>query len=36
VVLVSAEDWRHIAYHLAGPVVHTVISDGKVAWSSPA
>jgi imidazolonepropionase len=36
VVLVGAEDWRHLAYHLAGPVVHTVIAGGKVAWSSPA
>jgi imidazolonepropionase len=36
VVLVAAEDWRHIAYHLAGPVVHTVIAAGRVAWSSPA
>jgi imidazolonepropionase len=36
IVLVAAEDWRHLAYHLAGPVVHTVIADGKVAWSSPA
>jgi imidazolonepropionase len=36
IVLVAAEDWRHLAYHLAGPVVHTVISAGKVAWSSPA
>jgi imidazolonepropionase len=36
VVLVAAEDWRYLAYHLAGPVVHTVISAGKVAWSSPA
>ena len=36
VVLVAAEDWRHIAYHLAGPMVHTVIAGGKVASSGSA
>jgi len=36
VVLVAAEDWRHLAYHLGGPVVHTVIAAGKVAWESRA
>jgi imidazolonepropionase len=36
VVLVAAEDWRHLAYHLAGPVVHTVIAAGRVAWNSRA
>jgi imidazolonepropionase len=36
VVLVAAEDWRHLAYHLAGPVVHTVVAGGKVAWGRPA
>jgi imidazolonepropionase len=36
VVLVAAEDWRHVAYHLGGPVVHTVIAAGKVAWESRA
>jgi imidazolonepropionase len=36
VVLVAAEDWRHLAYHLAGPVVHTVVQAGRIAWSSPA
>jgi imidazolonepropionase len=35
-VLVAAEDWRHLAYHLGGPVVHTVIRGGRVAWSSRA
>ena len=35
-VLVAADDWRHVAYHLAGPVVHTVVRNGKVAWVSPA
>jgi imidazolonepropionase len=36
VVLVAAEDWRHLAYHLGGPVVHTVIQGGRIARSSPA
>jgi imidazolonepropionase len=36
VVLVAAEDWRHLAYHLAGPVVHSVVSGGRIAWSSGA
>jgi imidazolonepropionase len=30
-VLVDAPDWRHLAYHLAGDVVHTVIREGRVA-----
>jgi imidazolonepropionase len=34
VVLVAAEDWRHVAYHLGGPVVHTVIAAGRVASNS--
>jgi hypothetical protein len=29
VVLVAADDWRHLAYHLGGPVVHTVIAGGR-------
>jgi imidazolonepropionase len=36
VVLIAAEDWRHLAYHLGGPVVHTVIAGGRIAWSSRA
>ena len=36
VVLLAADDWRHLAYHLAGPVVHTVIRGGESAWSSAA
>jgi imidazolonepropionase len=36
IVLVGAEDWRHLAYHLGGPVVHTVIRGGEIAWSSAA
>jgi imidazolonepropionase len=30
VVLLDAPDWRHLAYHLAGDVVHTVVSEGRV------
>ncbi len=33
VVLLDAADWRHLAYHLAGDVVHTVISEGRVVRS---
>ena len=36
VVLVGAEDWRHVAYHLGGPVVNTVIAAGRVAWRASA
>ena len=35
-VLVAADDWRHVAYHLGGRVVDTVIAAGKVAWSGRA
>ena len=35
-VLLAAEDWRHLAYHLAGPVVHAVIVGGRTAWSTGA
>jgi imidazolonepropionase len=35
-VLLDAEDWRHLAYHLGGPVVHTVVEAGRIAWSSRA
>ncbi len=33
VVLLDATDWRHLAYHLAGDLVHTVVERGAVAWS---
>jgi imidazolonepropionase len=36
VVLLAADDWRHLAYHLGGPVVHTVVAGGRIAWSSRA
>jgi imidazolonepropionase len=35
-VLLAAEDWRHLAYHLAGPIVATVVAGGQIAWRSPA
>jgi imidazolonepropionase len=35
-VLLDADDWRHLAYHLGGPVVHTAIRAGEIAWSGPA
>jgi imidazolonepropionase len=35
-VLVAAEDWRHLAYHLGGAVIHTVIQGGRIAWNGRA
>ena len=35
-VLVADEDWRHLAYHLGGPVVHSVVRGGRIVWSRPA
>ncbi len=32
-VLLDARDWRHLAYHLAGDVVHTVVRKGRVVHS---
>ena len=32
-VLLDAMDWRHLAYHLAGDVVHSVIRQGQVVRS---
>jgi imidazolonepropionase len=32
-VLLAAADWRHLAYHLAGDIVHTVIQAGRVVKS---
>ena len=29
-VLLDAPDWRHLAYHLAGDVIHTVVREGRV------
>ena len=31
-VLIDAPDWRHLAYHLAGELVHTVVREGRVAY----
>jgi imidazolonepropionase len=36
VVLVAADDWRYLAYHLGGAVVHTVVRDGRIAWKGRA
>jgi imidazolonepropionase len=36
IVLLAADDWRHLAYHLGGPVVHTVVAAGEVAWNRSA
>jgi imidazolonepropionase len=35
-VLLAADDWRHLAYHLGGQVVRTVIAGGRIAWDSRA
>jgi imidazolonepropionase len=32
-VLLDAPDWRHLAYHLGGDLVTTVIQRGAVAWA---
>jgi imidazolonepropionase len=32
-VLLESEDWRYLAYHLGGVVVHTVVEAGRVAWA---
>lgn len=32
IVLLDAPDWRHLAYHLGGDVVHTVIEGGSVVF----
>ncbi len=34
--LLEAPDWRHLAYHLAGEVVHTVVEAGSVVFARPA
>jgi imidazolonepropionase len=33
-VLLDAPDWRHLAYHLGGDLIVTVIRRGAVAWTS--
>jgi imidazolonepropionase len=32
-VLLEAGDWRYLAYHLGGEVVHTVVEAGRIAWT---
>jgi imidazolonepropionase len=36
IVLLDASDWRHIAYHLAGDIVHTVVERGAVVFRRTA
>ena len=36
IVLLDASDWRYLAYHLGGDLVHTVIESGAVAWKRAA
>jgi imidazolonepropionase len=33
VVLLDGADWRHLAYHLAADIVHTVLREGRVVLS---
>jgi imidazolonepropionase len=35
-VLLEAADWRHLAYHLGGDVVSTVVVNGRIAESRAA
>ncbi len=35
-VLLDTPDWRHLAYHLGGDIVHTVVEGGSVSWSRVA
>jgi imidazolonepropionase len=32
-VLLDAPDWRHLAYHVGGDLVSTVIRHGEIAWT---
>ena len=36
IVLLDALDWRHVAYHLAGDIVHTVVEGGAVVFRRTA
>jgi imidazolonepropionase len=36
IVLLDAADWRHVAYHLAGEIVHTVVEGGAVTFRRSA
>jgi imidazolonepropionase len=35
-VLLDADDWRYLAYHLGGAVVHRVVERGAIAWTRVA
>jgi imidazolonepropionase len=35
-VLVADDDWRHLAYHLGGDVVHTVVEGGRIVSTTRA
>ena len=35
-VLLDATDWRYLAYHLGGDLIHTVVERGAVAWKRAA
>jgi imidazolonepropionase len=35
-VLLASPDWRHLAYHLAGDVVHTVVVAGSIVFERSA
>jgi imidazolonepropionase len=35
-VLLDASDWRYLAYHLGGDIVHTVVEGGAIAWTRMA
>ncbi|MEP6892234.1 MAG: imidazolonepropionase [Gaiellaceae bacterium] len=36
IVLLDAPDWRYLAYHLGGDLVHSVIERGAVSWKRAA
>lgn len=36
VVLLDAPDWRHVAYHLGGDIVHSVVEGGAVVFRRTA
>ena len=36
IVLLDAADWRYLAYHLGGDLVHTVVEEGAVTWTRVA
>jgi imidazolonepropionase len=35
-VLIDGGDWRYLAYHLGGDVVHSVVEHGAVVWTRMA